>query len=428
MVGEGIERPDVVLFTEHVARELDIACAVKYLAKERHGVEVYVTSVIHGLLKTLSTVPQPLVVAAPYAYNAQNDCIRDILSVWPTATYVNLHYEQFVDRTTAGVLPPRDEFAVFRMLHHCWGEFFVDFLAQWGVPRDSMVINGNPSLELYRPPQARYFADSRATLAAKHGLDPAKRWVLITETYGVAFLGDDMLKTYVQAGSDPSEVWMSRRQHQVAFVEVARWIRQAALIADVELIVRPHPVTPMAQFVEPFINATGPIPRNLRFIKDGSVREWIIAADGVAASFSTTMIEAAVAQKPTYLLEPIPFADATIVPWMALVPRIKDFIGFMDFVLGRAPTTDWKYLHQWAVQTMLTTGNAIVNLADILAMVAKRDPRIPERLYQGGDPFGAGADPSDARFQYNPPTTTALHEMDNYDQDEVARRVAKRAS
>ena len=36
---------DILLFVEHVARELDIACAIKYLLDKRHGISLEIASI-----------------------------------------------------------------------------------------------------------------------------------------------------------------------------------------------------------------------------------------------------------------------------------------------------------------------------------------------------------------------------------------------
>ncbi len=39
---------DVLYLIEHVARELDIACAIRHLARKRHGVNIEIGSLVAG--------------------------------------------------------------------------------------------------------------------------------------------------------------------------------------------------------------------------------------------------------------------------------------------------------------------------------------------------------------------------------------------
>ena len=62
---------DVVLFVEHVARELDIACAIRHLAWERFGMQVAIESLTVGLEATLRRW-KPNAIAVPYFYSRQD--------------------------------------------------------------------------------------------------------------------------------------------------------------------------------------------------------------------------------------------------------------------------------------------------------------------------------------------------------------------
>ena len=55
---------DILLFVEHVARELDVACAVKYLAGARYNLNVEIASTVYDIDRTLKLF-KPEVVAVP---------------------------------------------------------------------------------------------------------------------------------------------------------------------------------------------------------------------------------------------------------------------------------------------------------------------------------------------------------------------------
>ena len=169
---------DVLLFVEYVARELDIACAVKYLAAEQHQVTVEIAAVSWDLAATLRRY-HPKVVAVPYCYSAlpEDPGVHQMLTAWPGAVYLNLAYEQVYQRINQRFKLPRDAFAREHVLHHAWGDFYAESLREHGVPEAHVVVNGNPSYALYRPPYQAYFEASRTDLARRYGLDPEKRWV-----------------------------------------------------------------------------------------------------------------------------------------------------------------------------------------------------------------------------------------------------------
>ena len=74
---------DVLWIVEHVARELDVACAVRHLAAARHGLTVEVvpqTADLQRLARGLTAS----VVATPHFYAAS--LMRDVVPWWPQTT------------------------------------------------------------------------------------------------------------------------------------------------------------------------------------------------------------------------------------------------------------------------------------------------------------------------------------------------------
>ena len=98
---------DVVLFVEHVARELDIDCAVKYLAAQRHAMTVEIASIINHVGRTLARY-EPEIVALPFCRSSSTDISRRTIQEWPTAVYVNLAYEQVFRKHQEAFRAPGD--------------------------------------------------------------------------------------------------------------------------------------------------------------------------------------------------------------------------------------------------------------------------------------------------------------------------------
>lgn len=366
---------DIMIFVEHVARELDTACAIKYLLAQRHGLKTHIASMAWDLGGTLRDY-KPAVVVTPYCYSVADFGIHQILAAWPDAHYVNLAYEQVFQQIQKGHKAPRDRFAFECVLHHAWGEFYASFLAASGVRKENIVVNGNPTYALYLPPYHSYF-ESRQDLAVKHHLDPAKRWVLVPENYGVGFLNDQQLATRYGNKADWEKGKEFRRFAFESFNQAARWWAAAARRDNVEVIVRPRPATPEEVFGHQFAQAAGEAPANLHIIKKGTVREWILAADLVASSYSTTLIESAVASKPIVMFAPIAFPAFVSAEWYPLVPNVVTEEAFVQAAAGQGPPDSFKPLQDWARRTMLSGGDVIANLADLLASVKNKTRPLP---------------------------------------------------
>lgn len=376
--------PDIVCFIEHVARELDIAAALKYLLKSKYGLSCRIVSlyVENDLMCVLKMAPARL-VAVPYCTSCDDWRLRDILHAWPTSIYVNLCYEQALNELNKKLKAPKDVFAKRHVLHHAWGEFFSQYLQKHGVPEESIFKNGNPTYMLYREPYRRFY-ESREELASRHGLDLDKRWVFIPENYRAAFLAGAKIQRYLSHGCKESDVVTYRDFARSSFAECARWWRRAAETGEAELILRPRPSTPKAQFVNEYRRAAEEIPAHLRIIKDGTVREWILASDLVVSSYSTALLEAAVAEKSVYILLPYRFPPVVQAEWRDWVEKLESLDAFLNAVTASCLARNWVTAKAGVERTMICHEDAIANLADVLAGLCTGKRRSPVPPLQGG--------------------------------------------
>ena len=98
---------DVLVLVEHAARELDIACALRHLARTQHGLRLEVASLVFGRDRTLRAY-QPRVVAAPYFYSAKDWGTREFLAGFGGVTWVNLAFEHVLSKLNRAVKQPRE--------------------------------------------------------------------------------------------------------------------------------------------------------------------------------------------------------------------------------------------------------------------------------------------------------------------------------
>jgi hypothetical protein len=232
---------------------------------------------------------------------------------------------------------------------------------------------------LYRDPYNAYY-QSREMLARQYHLDPEKRWVFVPENYGWAFFKDHMVRDRIRRGFDPGDAFRYRDFARESLRTAAAWWRDAFEIDSIELIVRPRPAIPKDQFVNTVRQMAGELPDSLRFIKQGTVREWILASDIVFSSYSTTLLEAAVAQKPLYMLMPYPFPDFLYAPWYDLAAKVETGDAFLDVLTQPELDQNWEPLEGWVINKMMAKGDAIANLADLFASVGNGDISVPQPL------------------------------------------------
>jgi surface carbohydrate biosynthesis protein len=329
----------------------------------------------------------------PYFYAATDSGQRKVLQAWPEAVLVNLAYEQIFSKINQAYKAPKDTLAKKYVLHHAWGDLYASYLEEYGVPHQHIFVNGNPFYALYQPPYNSYFI-SRADLAKKYGIDPKKRWVFVPENYGAAFYGEAKLKDYLKSGE--GDAYSYRDFAMNSFKEAIKWWQQGAHSSNVEIIVRPRPATPRGVFVNTCRETLGEDPA-MHIIKEGTVREWVLASDIVMSSYSTTLIEAAVANKPIYMIEPIHFPDYVQADWYELVPQIETLNRFMEVINDADVPNTCQPLQAWAHETLMKSANPIGNLADWLAAICKGQVQIPDRPSAGLIPAPAAPSVSKPR-------------------------------
>jgi surface carbohydrate biosynthesis protein len=368
---------DVLWLVEHTAREMDVACVARALGRARYGLATEIRNIYQHIGDYL-TAYRPRVVVHPFVYVVKGAlATEDVFARWPGAVHFNLAWEQIHYRAHVQIKAPADEAARLRTIHHGWGEFYRAYLTQHGVPEEHIFINGHPSYRLYAEPYRRFFA-SRDHLAKAFGLDPAKRWIFVPDNYRWAF-AQRKLKFFLSQGGDAREL-QSLVDFSVPSLEhLLRACRLAAADEGLELILRPRPSVSTHEFLRFFRERVGEDTGRIRLLKEGSVREWIMASDAVISSYSTSLIEAAVAGKPAWMFEPIPIPPGLYCEWYDHVGRIRDTDAFLGVCREPAGAAASDALREWAHANLLACGDPLQRLTLKLALLADGQPRsLPE--------------------------------------------------
>lgn len=365
-----MKKIDILWLAEHVARELDVACAVKYLVEKRYGLKIEIKHIYLHANEVMKEY-RPKIVAVPFLYNSSDLAISDFLKRWPHAIYFNLAWEEIFYKGHLTIKAPSDNFARDNVIHHAWGDFYKKYLIENKVAENNIYVNGNPAFALYLSPYKQFYRQ-RDWLAEKYGLAQDKKWILVPENYRWAFIKDYTIKWRTSQGADVKELLEMRKFAKDSLIQLLQWCNHTAKNHKLLIIFRPKPVT-MLKEMEDFFNENVRENKSdeLCFIKGESVREWILACDMVISSFSTTLIEAAIAGKPAYMVEPLPIIDSFSADWYQYVPCIKNGRQFEN-VCVNGITDEKNELKMWAMNEMLNNGDPISNLSDFLYQLVKR--------------------------------------------------------
>ena len=360
---------DVLILIEHAARELDIACALRWLGRARHGLSIEIASLAYDVARTLDTYA-PRIVATPFFYSAEDWGVRDYLSGIEGATWVNLAFEQMISELNRKVKLPHDPVSREAVVHLAAGDFYRDELHDACVTTENVKTIGSLACCQYTEPYRAYFAVDKRTIGAAHGLDPEKPWLFYPENFAAAFFSQQLIDEKVRQGFDREGLRRYCEYSRACFEETIPWCWQAAPAHDIELIVRPRPAHPGQAFREACEKvAGGPPPPNLHFIKEGGIREWIFASDVVVSTYSTALIEAVVAGKPTWLLQPIPMPDALSASFFSAVPKVATGEHFLKLAGSCSSQKMATELLEWARENLLSHGDALENAVQVFAEI-----------------------------------------------------------
>jgi surface carbohydrate biosynthesis protein len=368
-----MSRVDVALLYENAPREMDVACALKCILERRHGLTMEIIQQNYAEHRLVRDV-RPTVVALPFCYHERSN--NRFLVGWHDATFFNLTWEQLFYPGNAAAKTPRGEFAVKHVIHDAWGDDYADLLRAQGIPEANIFVSGNPAYALYDEPYRGYFK-SRSDLAAANGLDEKRRWVYFPENYNWAFYAPDMLEQMISDGQSEEQVYAMRDLVMRSFEAAMRWCATLARRDDVEVVIRPRPSTDSDDFRRRVKELLTDVPPRMSIIHTDTVRDWVLASDVVVSSYSTTLIEASIAGKPAYIVEPIELPASLHQRWHSLVPRLQSEDVFIRATTDPAARSD-DALSGWARSTLMSRGDAILRIADELAAICRGSVPIPE--------------------------------------------------
>ncbi len=370
--------PDVVYFFEHAARELDVACAVACLLREK-GIHTTVVQWPHGFHR-VAAQPAPKVVALPFCYSERS--FRNCLIEWRTSTYFNLSWEQLFYSGNEKAKSPSGAFALRHVIHHSWSDFYAKWLNDRGVPLENIFVNGHPAYALYGSPYRTYFAP-RENLAERYGLSTAKRWIFFPENYNWAFYSPETLRQFIEAGQNPSDIAEMKAFCDLSLRKTLEWCAELARTGRAEVIIRPRPATRLLQFSEFVESVLGTLPAGLHIVQEGTVREWILASEAVVSSHSTTLIEASLAGKPQFMLAPEQMPASLAVDWHELVQKVRSGGELIEACLEPTDSSQTSPLRQWAERRLLGRGDPVAGLADRLSRLALGELPVPSTVARG---------------------------------------------
>ena len=363
---------DIIWFIEHISRELDVACAVGALLERSFGKKIEILPYTINQYKNTHTF-NPKLVILPYCYSIKDSGLLNYLSNWPDTLYINIAWEQIFYKANLEYKAPRDIFSKKYVIHHSWSKARSKFLHERGVPKNHIFTNGHPAYKLYERPYKNFFV-TRSELAKEFNLDHKKKWIFFPENYSWFFYSNHNLEEIIKNGQNRSVVYSMRDYCSRAFNEVISWINEVSEKNKdtIEIILRPRPAFSITYFKEVLGKLFPRLSRNIHIVKDYSVREWILSSDLVLSSFSTSLIEGAIARKPIYMLEPIPIPPPLVADWYKYVKKVRTKDDLYRVFKEKTQKLVYQKLHDWAKKEFFVKNDPIDGLVEYLGTLKIR--------------------------------------------------------
>lgn len=359
--------PTILALVEHVDRELDLLCLLRAELRARRGLDMQIMNFYADAPLALNG-PAPDVLLMPFFYATEDVVMSDYVKAWPEAVWLNFAWEQVFYPSQALIKRPRDAFARNTVSHIAWSHDFVRYQIENGVRSENNHLVGHGVYGLYDVARRPYFVP-RETLAVRYGLDPAKRWVFVPENYRWAFFTDKKLKNLSARGVETGDLFAMRAYCRASMAELVKWCEALTDTGEAEVIFRPRPATSVEEFSTFMKGVVGDRAPRFHLIKQESAREWVFASDVVVSSFSTVLIEAALAGKPALRAEPYVTPTALRYKWCELVDEATTQAEFVRAAMNVSPaSTD--PLSEWAKRFFFPQGDPVENLVTLIASAA----------------------------------------------------------
>ena len=290
-----IKYVNVLIIIEHIAREFDSACMLKY-QYETLGY----TAEIVGIYPNKEMIPlhyKADIILIPWAYSDKDmQYFKCFLRNSPDAIFINLHHEQYSGQDDKNICLPKGESRL--MYHISWGKKFTDSLIACGCVKESILEVGNIKLDIYKKNMRSLFW-SKDSLSKRHNIDATKRWVLFIAN-SFHLMADRKLESIAEKDPDIYEkasIGIKCRKDFLSFVH-----KYLSTENDVVFIYRPHPYFAMLDIQSDDIKKLLlEHKHNFFAISDYAIGNWIVNADLCLSFHSTSAAECCVSGVPYYL-------------------------------------------------------------------------------------------------------------------------------
>lgn len=275
---------NIIIFYEHVVRELDSCISLKNILGDSFNIYIYQIPFQFPEAKRLVKSQTIDMVIMPSLYNEEAYYIlKNFIKANRNIIIINLHHEQIGSNMFNCIGTLKSEYQN-RIIHFCWTERFKKELMKIGVNSNYIFVTGNMRLDDVFKTQK-----NKTDIGREFNLDINKKWILLTETRGWAFDVDKLNKKNC--------VFSSNEEYIMTYNSLKKTERDLnsldnSFFKKYELIYRPHPGTKNKLSLR----------KEIKIISKYSIYDWLHIVDYNMTWTSTSVFEAEACNVPVFVI------------------------------------------------------------------------------------------------------------------------------
>lgn len=316
---------DVLIYFEHVVRELD-ACIILKNRLNQLGLTAEVVPVHYNRYRSFIKY-KPRIIVVPFLFADKNDIVySEFKEMYGDVIILNLHHEQLYNDMTKSLFMPKNEISK-NAYHLSWGKSFANDLIGAGVPSGNITICGNPRTD-------NYYCMSSNWIREKYSKSKDKDIIFIPTSFSWAFVDEEYF--IENAKIDPAEFYKKRDLTLSTAKEFLYTIRKLARkFPDKIFIVRPHPFERNETYENLMKSLDShELENNILIEREGNVYDWIKECKLMIGWITTVTVEACLFNKKNVIYTPIPIDDGTKTDFMKKFKPIITSYEELDTIVG----------------------------------------------------------------------------------------------
>ncbi|HIF9279604.1 TPA: hypothetical protein ACX6QU_003493 [Photobacterium damselae] len=319
-----LRKVDVILFFEHVSRELDSLIILK-IELEKLGLSTVILPIHYN--RYYNTIRfRPRLVVLPYLYSKQNPTKKLFCNVFDNVIFLNLHHEQFYNEDTKEQMLPSDDYSK-KVYHLSWSEQFYRDLVSTGVLGNNISVLGNPRTDTFYSKSRQEILEIKKDFEKLIFIPTTFSWALVSEEY---FLSIDKI--------DPEEFKLIRTVTSDAANQYFEDFYKLSLKYKNNIFVlRPHPFVDINVYVDLFlsVNNINTIPHNVLICRDYNVYDWLKYADLTIGWCTTVNMEASLYKCNNIIYHPTFYPELMKIEFFKFYDICHDIDTLDDFISGK---------------------------------------------------------------------------------------------